>query len=212
MTTLPPVLHLVDDDPLFLAAIARLLKASGFAVKTFDSAATLLAGISPETEGCVIADLNMPGIGGLELQEALLQSGVKLPVIFLTGAGSIPSSVRAMRRGAEDFLEKCAPIGELIDAVRRALERDRRERSENEQRRQQRERFAELTPRERQVLEHVVRGRLNKQIADDLAIHERTVKLHRSAITSKLKVRTSAELARLVQVAGLFSTNAADLP
>jgi FixJ family two-component response regulator len=205
-----PVVYLVDDDALFLRAAARLLRAAGFSVATFDSAAALLAGISRESAGCVVADLRMPGLSGLELQAALQGSGVTLPVVFLTGAGNIPSSVEAMRHGAEDYLEKHAPSERLFDAVRRALARDSRERGESERRQRLQQVFAPLTPREREVLAQVVRGRLNKQIAADLKIHERTVKLHRSAITSKLKVRTSAELARMAQEAGLFA--ASDLP
>jgi FixJ family two-component response regulator len=146
----------------------------------------------------------MPGMNGLELQLALAQSPNPLPILFLTGHGDIPSSVRAMREGAEDFLEKRAPKAALLGAVQRALARDAREREGRAQRRELRARFEGLTRRELEVLGHVVRGRLNKQIAGDLGIHERTVKLHRTAITTKLQVQSVAELTRLAHEAGLL--------
>jgi FixJ family two-component response regulator len=197
------IVHIVDDDASFLAATARLLSASGFAVKTFDSAGEFLAQCGPDARGCVIADLQMPGLDGLALQSALARSSNPLPLLFLTGAGDIPSSVRAMRLGAEDFLEKRAPRNELMDAVRRALARDRQERAQRAGQQMLQARFDTLSEREREVLSHVLRGRLNKQVADDLGINERTVKLHRSAIMSKVGVRSVAELARLAQDAGV---------
>ena len=139
----------------------------------------------------------MPGLSGLDLQEALAKTKHKLPVVFLSGHGDIPTTVQAMRRGAEDFLTKTAPKEELIDAVKRALARDANERSERARLAAVRALFATLTPRELEVLRHVVRGRLNKEIAWDLAIHERTVKLHRTAITTKLGVHSTAELTKL---------------
>ena len=193
------VVHLVDDDASFLKGASRLLRASGFTVKAFDSAAVLLAQVSQETRGCVIADLRMPGVSGLDLQDTLANSGIALPVVFLTGEGDIPSSVRAMRQGAEDFLEKRAPKDQLLDAVNRALARDAREHAGRVRLRSLREAFDALSPREREVLAHVVRGRLNKQIAAYLGIGERTVKLHRTAISTKLQVHSVAELTLLVQ-------------
>jgi len=191
------------DDASFRTATARLLRASGFTVKTFASAAEFLARPEPELPGCALVDLQMPGLNGLELQEALArQAGHRLPVVFLTGHGDIPTSVQAMRRGAEDFLVKRAPKDQLLDAVRRALARDARERAERERRDALRARFAALSPRELEVLKHVVQGKLNKQIAADLNIHERTVKLHRTAITTKLGVPSVAELAKLWIEAG----------
>lgn len=195
--------HIVDDDASFLAATARLLLASGFSVKTFDGAGAFLAQCGPDTRGCVIADLQMPGLDGLALQSALARLPNPLPLLFLTGAGDIPSSVRAMRLGAEDFLEKRAPRDDLLDAVRRALARDLQEREQRAGQQTLQARFDTLSEREREVLSHVLRGRLNKQVADDLGINERTVKLHRSAIMSKVDVRSVAELARLAQDAGV---------
>jgi FixJ family two-component response regulator len=197
-----PLVRIVDDDASFLTAIARMLRASGFAVKTFASAAEFLALPELDVPGCVLVDLQMPGLSGLDVQEALAGLGHALPVIFVTGHGDIPTSVQAMRRGAEDFLTKRAPKEDLLDAVRRALERDARERAERARLLALRARLTVLTQREREVLRHVVQGRQNKQIASDLGIHERTVKLHRTAITTKLDVRSAAELTRLCLEAG----------
>jgi two-component system response regulator FixJ len=197
MSETSPIVYVVDDDASFLAAISRLLRASGYAVRAFSSAEQFLAQLI-DAPGCAIADLRMPGLSGLELQEALAHGAVAPPVIFLTGQGDIPTTVRAMRQGAEDFLTKDAPREALIEAVDRALARDTRQRAEHARLQELRARLSALTPRERDVLQHVVRGRLNKQIAGDLGIGERTVKLHRTAITTKLRVRSVAELTRLV--------------
>jgi FixJ family two-component response regulator len=205
MSLIEPIVRIVDDDPSFLTATARLLRASGFAVQTFSSASEFLARSDPDTSGCVVADLRMPEVDGLDLQSALAQTRNPLPLLFLTGYGDIPSTVRAMRGGAVDFLEKRAPKEELIDAVRRALARDVREREERARQRELRTRFAALSGRELQVLAQVVQGRLNKQIAADLGIHERTVKLHRTSITTKLRVQSVAELTLLTQEAGIFT-------
>ena len=212
MSPAAPIVHLVDDDASFLKAVARTLSVSGFTVKTFDSAASLLAEVTAESRGCVVADLRMPGVSGLGLQDALAASCLTLPVILLTGQADIPSSVRAMRQGAEDFLEKRAPRQQLLDAVTRALTRDAREHADRNRLQALRAAFDVLTPREREVLSHVVRGQLNKQIASDLNIHERTVKLHRTAITSKLNVHSVAELTRLAQAAGLFDAGSTTFP
>jgi FixJ family two-component response regulator len=192
----------VDVDASFRKAVARMLRASGFAVKTFASAAEYLAALEAEIPGCVLVDLQMPGSSGLDLQEALAQAGYAMPVIFLSGQGDIPTTVQAMRRGAEDFLTKRASREELLAAVRRALARDAHERAGQARREALRARFAALSPRELEVLGHVVQGKLNKQIAYDLGIHERTVKLHRTAITTKLGVFSVAELTRLWMEAG----------
>lgn len=189
--------HVVDDDESFLRATSRLLRASGFTVETYLSADELLARTSGNENGCIISDLNMPGMNGLELQQALARRCRALPLIFLTGNGDIPSTVTAMRGGAVDFLEKRAPKETLLDAVRRALAQDARERAGRVKQHELQSLFSTLTERERQVLEHVVRGKMNKEIASDLEIHERTVKLHRTAITTKLRVQSVAELTRL---------------
>jgi FixJ family two-component response regulator len=202
--TIAPTVHIVDDDASFLSATARLLRASGFTVATFASAAAFLERRDADAPGCVLADIQMPGMTGLELQAALVHSANPLPLVFLTGQGDIPSSVRAMRDGAEDFLEKRAAKEQILAAVERALARDADERRARSAQQALRARFDALTRRELEVLAHVVQGKLNKQIAGDLDIHERTVKLHRTAITTKLGVQSVAELTRLVDEAGIF--------
>lgn len=204
MRTSGPTVHIVDDDASFLAATSRLLRASGFAVKTFASAAEFLAQRDAEAAGCALVDLQMPGLNGLDLQLALGRTRNPMPVIFLTGRGDIPTTVRAMREGAEDFLTKTAPKAALLHAIQRAFARDAGEREARGRRREICARFENLTKREREVLGHVVRGRLNKQIAADLRIHERTVKLHRTSITTKLRAPSVAELTRLAHEAGLL--------
>ena len=197
--------HLVDDDESFLTAMSRLLRASGFRTQTYSSARAFLARRRDDEPGCVVVDLRMPDLGGLDLQSALGQTHNPLPVLFLTGHADTASTVRAMRGGAEDFLEKTAPKEFVLDAVRRALARDRQEREDRSHRDELRARFATISSREREVLGHVLRGRLNKQIAGDLGIHERTVKVHRKSIMTKLSVRSVAALAQLTQEAGLLA-------
>jgi FixJ family two-component response regulator len=196
--------YIVDDDASFLTSVTRLLRAAGYSVQAFDSAKRFLDQLAPGMSGCVLADLHMPGLNGLELQAALAKSSNPMPVVFMSGQGDIPSTVQAMRRGAEDFLTKLAPKDKLLDAVRRALERGMQERKSRQHLQELRGRFAALTARELEVLEHVVLGKMNKEIADDLGINERTVKLHRTNLTRTLQVQSVAELTRLVVEAGLF--------
>jgi FixJ family two-component response regulator len=212
MSATEPIVHLVDDDASFLAAMSRLLRASGFTVKAFSSASDFLEQRDANAPGCVLADLLMPEMSGLELQSALARTRNPLTILFLTGHGDIPSTVRAMREGAEDFLEKRASKEKLLDAVHRALARDVREREERARQGELRTRLAALTKRELEVLGHVVQGRPNKQIAADLCIHERTVKLHRTAITTKLRVQSVAELTRLADEAGIFTASKPTFP
>lgn len=197
MTGNVPVVFVIDDDAAFLAGIERLLRASGYAVRCFGSGAEFLATRPSDSAGCVVADLQMPGMDGIALQAALAGSDEPLPVVFLTGQGDIPTSVRAMRQGAEDFLTKTAPKDEVLAAIERALARDARQRTERMRQRELRARFEKLTPREWEVLGHVLRGRLNKQIAADLGIEERSVKRHRTSFMAKLAVTSVAELAQL---------------
>jgi two-component system, LuxR family, response regulator FixJ len=203
-TSPPPAVFVVDDDVSFLRSISRLLRASGFQVVIHNSAAEFLAELQPDVSGCLITDLMMPGMDGMALQEALRRGGSPLPMIFLTGHGDIPTTVQAMRCGAEDFLTKHAPKADLIAAVNRALAQNEHNRAERARLETLRQPFELLTDREREVLRHVLQGKLNKQIAADLGIHERTVKLHRTNLTTKLQVHSVAELTRLVQEAGVF--------
>ena len=198
----PPTVFVIDDDISFLRSLARLLRASGFQVVIHNSAAEFLSMLKPDVPGCVITDLLMPGMNGIALQEALQRADSCLPVLFLTGHADIPSTVQAMRAGAEDFLTKHTSKEALLAAVNRALVRNEQARADRARLRGLRELFAALTGREIQVLQEVVQGKLNKQIAADLGIHERTVKLHRTSITSKLQVHSVAQLTRLVQEAG----------
>src|SRR6516225_363948 len=197
---------IVDDDASFLRSVSRLLSALGYTVQTYESAQGFLDRLGPEMSGCVVADLQMPGMNGLELQKALKVSASPLPVIFLTGQGDIPTTVIAMRGGAVDFLVKRAPKEELLAAVERAFERGTKERQQRNRLQNLRGRFDELSKRELEVLERVVQGWMNKQIAADLNIIERTVKLHRTNLTRKLGVQSVAELTRLVDEAGLFKS------
>ncbi len=200
----PPVtIYLVDDDASFLTAVTRLLRAGGYAVKTFDSAAGFLQNPPVDAPGCAIVDLQMPGLSGLELQDALTKMDNALPLIFLTGHGDIPTSVHAMRQGAEDFLTKPVKKQALFDAVQRALARDARARAQRARQSALRARFDGLTPREREVLAHVLSGQLNKQTAGDLGTSERTIKAHRANLMAKLGIQSVAELARLAQEAGV---------
>ncbi len=196
--------YVVDDNASFLLSVSRLLRAAGYHVRTFDSGPEFLNQLTPELSGCVLADLQMPGMNGLELQAALQKTANPLPVIFMSGQGDIPSTVRAMRQGAEDFLTKIAPKEDLLAAIERALARDTLERKGRQRQKEVFTLLDRLSERELEVLGHVVMGKLNKQIAADLSINERTVKLHRTSITRKMEVQSVAELTRLTQEARLF--------
>lgn len=191
------IVHLIDDDRSFLTAVARLLRAEDYEVALFSSARECLASLSPHQRGCVVVDLRMPECDGLEFQLRLVEAPNPLPIVFLTAEGDIPSSVRAIQRGAVDFLTKLAPGDDLLDAVERALARDREESARRGRLRELQSLFATLTARERDVFRHVVQGKLNKQIAADLGTVERTVKLHRTSLTRKLKAPSVAELVQI---------------
>ena len=197
------IIHVVDDDASFRSAVARLLRASGYEVQAFASAAEFLQATLPDGPGCVLLDLHMPGPSGLDLQSALAGSENPLPIVFLSGKGNIPATVQAMRGGADDFLTKPVKKDVLLPALERALKRDSQERQQRARVREVRARLATLTPRESEVLAHVLSGQLNKQIAGDLHAVERTIKAHRASIMAKLQVHSVAELARLVHEAGL---------
>jgi FixJ family two-component response regulator len=195
--------YLVDDDAAVLKGLRRLLASAGLHVVAFESPRDFLEGLDREASGCVVLDFSMPGLNGLELQQALAASGNALPVIFLTGKGDIPTSVQAMKGGAADFLTKPVDGEVLLAAIRGAIERDRSQRAERAERDDIARRLATLTARERDVLRHVVAGRLNKQIAAELGTVEKTVKVHRARVMEKMQARSLAELVRLAQKAGL---------
>ncbi|HWX79533.1 MAG TPA: response regulator [Steroidobacteraceae bacterium] len=188
---------IVDDAREIRTALSRLLTAAGFAVRAFDSAGRYLDEQDLEAPGCLLLDMCMPGMNGLELQRMLVHSPYARPIVFLTGQGDIQSSVQAMKAGAVDFLTKPIEDERLVAAIERALKRDAAERQERTIRNAIQQRFLLLTPRERQVMTHVIRGRLNKQIAADLGTGEKTIKVHRARVMSKLVVRSVAELVKL---------------
>ena len=192
-----PVVHIVDDEDSFRTALARLLAAHGFEVREYASAGDFLLVWPTESLGCLLLDMCMPGPSGLELQAALAERGDALPVIFLTGYGDVPSSVRAMRRGAIDFLTKPVDTGALLSAIRAALRCDAERRQTAHRQRELRDRFDTLTPRERAVFSQVINGRLNKQIAGTLNTCERTVKAHRAHVMQKLHARSVADLVHI---------------
>ncbi|WP_246683259.1 response regulator [Mesorhizobium sp. B2-1-3A] len=195
---------MVDDDPSVLIALARLLTVKGYEVRTFSSPGAFLEAHDPDIPGCAVVDVSMPGLNGLELQAALKGSDdIARPVIFVSGQGDVPTSVRAMKEGAVDFLTK--PIDEtaLINAVEAAIGKDTDLRRDRIGFTEVLKHYASLTSREREVLSHVVAGRLNKQIAADLGVAEKTVKLHRGRMMSKMGVRSLAELVRISERLGL---------
>jgi FixJ family two-component response regulator len=194
-----PIIHVVDDDPSFRTAVTRLLRAAKYEVRGYASASEFLASGPCAEPGCILLDLRMPGVGGLDLQQSLAQMEERLPVIFLTGHGDIPASVRAMKAGAVDFLTKPVRREALLGAVQNALAVDAKGRAARAVLRELRARYESLTPREREVLAHVLGGKLNKQIAFDLGTAERTIKAHRAAIMEKLRIQSVAELVRLAQ-------------
>jgi FixJ family two-component response regulator len=191
----------VDDDLSFREAIERLVRTGGYAVQTFASAEEFLQCTPTDAPACVLLDLDMPGLSGLDLQSALARVENPLPIVFLTGQGSISTSVQAMRAGAEDFLTKPTRKQVLFAAIERALARGAQAREQRARRRELRARFDVLTPREREVLAHVLRGQLNKQIAGDLGAAERTIKMHRANLMTKLQVQSVAELVGLAHEA-----------
>jgi FixJ family two-component response regulator len=193
-----PIVYVIDDDDSLRKAVTRLLHAAGYDVRAYASAGDFaLANREKNKRGCVLLDMRMPGPSGLELQEALAREDEPLPVIFLTAHGDVPTSVRAMKAGAIDFLTKPIKRDVLLNAVRAALARDLRLHTSREQLRDLRMRFAKLTPREREVFDLVVAGRLNKQIAVELGMAERTVKAHRGQVMAKMQVTSVAELVHL---------------
>ena len=189
-----PVIHVIDDDDLLRTALVRLLRVKGYEVRTYASAGDFLLLELPEGPGCLILDIRMPGPSGLDLQSALGQHGISLPVIFLTGHGDVLSSVRAMKAGAVDFLTKPVEPEPLLAAIEAALAKDKSQRSEREGLAVARARWNTLTERERAVFQRVVVGALNKQIAGELGITERTVKMHRAQVMQKMGAHSLAEL------------------
>ncbi len=189
-------IFLVDDDPSVRKALARLFRVAGYEVESFDSASAYLHRPRFEGNGCLVLDIQMPGMNGLDLQDVLAKGDSDLPVIFITGYGDVPMSVRAMKRGAVDFLAKPVDQRELLQAVRTAIDKHRDQCRLHRERQQVLARIDALTPREREVMDLVVAGRMNKQIAQELAIAEATVKAHRGRVMKKMQAESVSELVR----------------
>jgi RNA polymerase sigma factor (sigma-70 family) len=205
--SLNPTVFVVDDDAAIRKAVSRLLRSAGIAAAVFASPREFLAQYDPNTPGCLVLDIAMPEFNGLQLQTALGEKGSILPIIFLSGHGDVSKSVQAMKHGAFDFLTKPVKDKDLLPAIRTAIERDAVVRREHAKLSEIRAVLDTLTPREREVLEHVVAGKLNKQIADDLGITEATVKMHRARVMAKMKVQSVAELARLRERYGITGSD-----
>ncbi len=203
MTTANAIVFLLDDEPGMLKALTRLLKAEGFTVQAFTSAKSFLESYRPETLGCLVLDVAMPELYGLEFQERLTRAGLLVPIVFLTGHGDIPMSVQAIKAGAVDFLTKPVKDADLLRAVRVALQRAIKQRDLISEIALLRQRYASLTRRESEVLAHVVAGQLNKQIAGDLGTGEHTVKIHRARVMQKMGVVSLADLVRAAERLGL---------
>ena len=199
-------IYVVDDDQLIRTGLARLLGFAGFAAETFASAGDFLERVSEDGAGCVILDFALPDLDGLQVQDALAKRGCLMPIIFLTGRADVPTSVTAMKRGAAEFLMKPVDKNELIGAVRQAFERCEALRRERHERAVILGRYASLTPRERDVLTHLLTGQMNKQIAADLGTLECTIKAHRAQVMRKMQTRTLATLVRLAVRAGISPT------
>jgi FixJ family two-component response regulator len=199
-----PTVHVVDDDASTRRSLARLLGGAGYDVRLYTAAEDLLSVAGPALTGCLLLDLRLPGLSGLELQDVLAERGCSAPIVFLTGHGDVAASVRAMKRGAADFLQKPVVADELFAAIASAVARDASGRQQGAELAELRALVATLSDRQRDVWLRVVRGQLNKQIAHDLGIVDRTVKLHRAKAMEKLRVRSTAELARIAERLGLI--------
>ena len=200
-----PIVFIVDDDLSVRRTTERLIRSAGFKALTFTSAREFLANPRPEGPACLVLDVRMPGLSGMDLQRELTQSGIHIPIIFITGHGDIPMSVRAMKAGAVEFLTKPFRSRSLLDAVRAAIERDRSAYKARSEAGELRQRYDQLTPREREVMALVVAGQLNKQVASELSTTERTIKFHRAHIMEKMGAESLADLVRMAEKLGVSS-------
>jgi FixJ family two-component response regulator len=199
----PPFVAIVDDDPGVRDALDSLFRSVGLMTRLFGSAAEMLQADLPQSPGCLILDVRLPGLSGLDFQSQLATHGIDLPVVFMTGHGDIPMTVRAMKAGAIDFLSKPFRDQDMLDAVTGAIERDRRRRAERTEVDRLRAEYQTLTPREREVMGHVVAGLMNKQVAGVIGLSEITVKIHRGNVMRKMGVRTLADLVRKAEALGI---------
>ncbi|HWX19664.1 MAG TPA: response regulator transcription factor [Candidatus Binatia bacterium] len=202
MNAVEPIVFLVDDDQLFRRSTERLIRTAGLNVQPFSSARDFLKSPRPEGPACLVLDVRMPGLSGMDLQRELAQSGFHIPIIFITGHGDIPMSVRAMKAGAVEFLTKPFRSRVLLDAIQAAIERDRSVLQKESETRELRKRYEQLTPREREVMTLVAKGLLNKQVAGELSTTEATIKFHRAHIMQKMQANSLADLIRMVEKLG----------
>lgn len=200
------IVFVIDDDASMRDAVSRLLNAVGLTVQTFASAREFLAGKLPDVPGCAVLDVRLPGLSGLDLQREMVERGIHIPVIFITGHGDIPMSVQAMKAGAVEFLTKPFRDQDLLDAVRSGIQLDRQGRKERAELAELRDGLRQLTPREREVMSLVVAGLLNKQIALRLGTSEKTIKIHRSHVMQKMRADSLADLVRMSQKLGIETT------
>ncbi len=198
-----PVVHIIDDDASLRGALDSLFRSTGQATRLYESVSAFLDTELPDAPGCLVLDVRMPGMSGLDFQQKLEELGVRLPVVFMTGHGDIPMSVRAMKAGAVDFLAKPFRDQEMLDAVAAALDRDRAQRAEGGKLDTLKAAYATLSPRERQVMALVAAGKMNKQVAGDLSLSEITVKIHRGAAMRKMGAKTLADLVRMAEALAL---------
>ncbi len=197
------IVFVVDDDPSVRRSTERLLRSAGLKVQTFSSAREFFGSHRSEGPACLILDVRMPGLSGMDLQRELAQAGIHIPIIFITAHGDIPMSVRAMKAGAVEFLTKPFRSRSLVDAVLAAIERDRSVHKERSETQELHARYDQLTPREREVMPLITSGMLNKQVAGELATTERTIKFHRAHIMQKMKAESLADLVRMVEKLGV---------
>ncbi len=205
MMSLPasPLVVVVDDDAAVRDALDSLLRSVGLQTRVLGAPSELLQAVLPDVPGCIVLDVRLPGISGLDLQGQLAAQGIHLPIVFMTGHGDIPMTVRAMKAGAVDFLAKPFRDQDMLDAVSAAIERDTRRRQDMAARGSLEARYATLTPREREVMAHVVAGLMNKQVAGALHLSEITVKIHRGNVMRKMGVRSLADLVRHAEALGV---------